>query len=118
MKSDKRIKKEVDALDERREDIAKNSINTNIIIDNPNLSLKNRKEWIDIFSETHQIEVILFLTPFTDLIICDEKRAIKRKKTIGQKGLINKLKTFIFPLSSEGIDRIQYKININININK
>ena len=90
--------------------MAKKSINKNIVIDNPNLTIKNRKEWIDIFANTHNIEVILFLTPFSDLIDCNKLRGNAINKTISQNGLINKLKTFIFPILNEGIDSFQYII--------
>ena len=104
MKDNKNIKEEVDNLDEYREDIAKNSINKNIIIDNPNLTIKSRKEWIDAFKDTHNIKVVLFLTKFEKLIICNQTRSKKISKTVTEKELINKLKTFVFPLKGMSLD--------------
>ncbi len=109
MKENKNIKEEVDALDEERENVAKKSIDKNIIIDNPNLSIKSRKEWIDAFHKTHDVKVTLFLSGFEELMKCNKKREEAIQKTISKRELINKLKTFVFPLFSEGINAIEYK---------
>ncbi len=111
MNENEEIKKEMNALDEERENFAKSSKNRDIIIDNPNLSLNNRKEQIDIFSKTHKIEVLLFLTPFNNLVACNKKREQGINKSVSQNGLINKLKTFTYPLLNEGIDEILIKFN-------
>ncbi|QOY54001.1 AAA family ATPase [Candidatus Sulfurimonas marisnigri] len=112
MKKNKDVKKEVDNLDESIENCAKNSVNKDIIIDNPNLKIKNRKEWIDAFCRTHTIKVVLFLTPFNDLLICSKKRSVSSGKTISKQNTINKLMTLAFPLLSEGIDSIEYVFNL------
>lgn len=109
MKADKAIKKEIDSLDEKREDIAKTSKNKNIIIDNPNLSIKNREEWIDAFSDTHTIKATLFFSSFKNLLECDKQRKKQINKSIDKSGFIYKLTKFEFPLVSEGIDIIEYK---------
>ncbi|MFA6190774.1 MAG: AAA family ATPase [Sulfurimonas sp.] len=111
MNKNEKIKKEIDALEEERENFAKNSQKRDIIIDNPNLSLKNRKEQIEAFSKTHKIEVLLFLTPFDELVACNKKRGKSVNKSVSQNGLINKLKTFTYPLLNEGIDEILIKFN-------
>lgn len=102
------IKKEVDALDEARELVAKETKTKNIIIDNPNLKIGNRKEWIDELKQTHMVKVILFLTPFHILSQRNDKRSTVTKKSITHNELIIKLKTFSFPLPSEGIDEIEH----------
>ncbi|PHS56067.1 MAG: hypothetical protein COB17_10445 [Sulfurimonas sp.] len=109
IKSNKDAKIEIDTLYKKRKNYAKNSINKNIIIDNPNLELKSRKEWIDVFKDTHIIKVILFLSSFNDLVKCCEKRGIETNKNITKKELLNKLKTFTYPLLNEGINFINYE---------
>jgi len=108
MKDHKSIKKEVDNLDEDREDYAKNSENMDIIIDNPNLSVKNRKEWVDAFRETHIIKVIVFLSPLDEIMKCNKNRGKEINKNVSKRELLNKLKTFVFPLLNEGIDYVEY----------
>ncbi|WP_455756582.1 AAA family ATPase [Sulfurimonas sp.] len=108
MNDNENIKEEVDTLDEDRENYAKNSEDMDIIIDNPNLNIKNRKEWIDAFRETHIIKVIVFLSPLDELIKCNKDRGEKINKNVTKKVLLNKLKTFEFPLLNEGIDYIEY----------
>ncbi len=103
------IKNELLDLEKELESKAKNINDRDIIVDNPNLKIKSRREWILNFKETHNIKVVLFLTPLNELINRDEKRK-EKGKTITQKGIINKLKTFEFPLFSEGIDKIEYLI--------
>jgi len=107
-KANKNIKEKVDILYKKREEYAKNSNDVDIIIDNPNLTLKNRKEWIKAFKNTYTIKVVIFLSSFDDLIICDKQRGEKINKKIGKQGLVNKLKTFQYPLLNEGIDYIVY----------
>ena len=108
MHENKDVKKEINKVDSQKEDFAKNSSNTDVVIDNPNLKIKNRKEWIDALGDTHNIIVVQFLTPFEDLV----KRSTNRKKVenkfISKNGMIRKLKTFYFPLKSEGIDKVEY----------
>lgn len=111
MSNNKHIKYEVDTLDNKLENIAKNSSNIDIIIDNPNLKIKNRSEWIIALKETHLIKVILFLTPFNNLIECSKTRSLQIQKTISTDTLIRKLKTFEFPLKSEGFDEIEFIFN-------
>lgn len=111
MNSHENVKKEIDILDENRENIAKNSKNIDVIIDNPNLKFSNRKVWIDSFSKTHKIVAVLFLTPFQELIECNQKREKEINKSLSQKGLINKLKTFTYPLLNEGFDEILVEFN-------
>jgi len=103
------IKKEVDNLEKHKEDIAKNSINKNIIIDNPNLKYKNRKEWIDMFKDTHTVVVTIFLPSFDDIIICTQKRSDKINKTVTKQIILEKLEYFSYPLLSEGIEHINYE---------
>ena len=103
------IKKEVDNLEKHKEDIAKNSINKNIIIDNPNLKYKNRKEWIDMFKDTHTVVVTIFLPSFDDIIICTQKRSEKINKTVTKQIILEKLEYFSYPLLSEGIEHINYE---------
>ncbi len=109
MRKNKKIKKEVDKLDKEREDYAKLSRDKNIIIDNPNLTLKNRKEWIDALGDTHIIKTIVFLSSFDELLICNKQRTKELGKSLSKRDFINKLKTFTFPLVNEGIDNIEYK---------
>lgn len=112
MKANKAIKNEVDKLDEMLEGEAKKSTHQNIIIDNPNLKQKNRFEFIDILKKSHYIKVIVFLTPLVDLFELNKKREMIENKSIDQKTIIKKLKTFSFPLYSEGIDDIEYIFSI------
>lgn len=80
----------------------------NIIIDNPNMKLKHRKEWIDIFKETYNIHVVLFLRSFESLKKCDRARYMIIGKMIGDDAILEKLIDFIYPLYSEGIDDFRY----------
>jgi len=111
MKNNKDVKKEVLALEEECEEYAKNSKGRDIIIDNPNLKLSHRKEWIDALSSSHKIKVILFLTPFKSLLTCSENRSKSIKKSLDEEGYIYKLKTFSYPLLNEGIDEIEHIFN-------
>ena len=113
VEDNKKIKKERNKLELEKENYAKNSKNKNIIIDNPNLSKKYRKEWISAKHNTHKIVVILFLTPFDSLIECDKKRIIEIDKTVTKELFIEKLEAFEFPLLSEGIDEIECIFNEN-----
>jgi predicted kinase len=109
MRDNQNIKDEVDTLDDKKDTEAKNSKNKNIIIDNPNLSLKNRREWIDAFKVTHIIKLIVFLPSFEQLQKCSKERGEKINKNISRQNFINKFKLFNFPLLNEGIDYISYK---------
>ncbi|WP_373004888.1 AAA family ATPase [Sulfurimonas sp.] len=109
MRDNKNIKDEVDALDDKKGIEAKNSKNKNIIIDNPNLSIKNRRKWIDAFKVTHVIKLIVFLPSFEQLQKCSKERGKKINKNISRQNFINKFKLFNFPLLNEGIDYITYK---------
>lgn len=108
MHDNKDVKKEIDQLDEARENIAKSTQTQDVIIDNPNLKTKNRKEWIDELTQTHHVKVILFLTSFESLRERNQERMQLHNKSISRRGVIKKLKTFFFPLYSEGIDEIEY----------
>jgi predicted kinase len=110
-KSNKKAKKEVLALEKLKEDEAKNSKGCDIIIDNPNHSIKNRSEWIKALKNSHKIRVILFLTPFNMLMECLDQRSKEINKSLDEEGLINKLKAFEFPLLNEGIDEIEVIYN-------
>ena len=106
MNEDANVKKEIDLLDEQIENRAKNIKNQDVIIDNPNLKLTNRKEWIDALQETHKVIAVLFLTPLNEIIECNEKRGVILGKSVSKKGVVSKLKTFTFPLLNEGIDEV------------
>lgn len=106
MNADVKVKKEIDLLDEQIESAAKQTINRDVIIDNPNLKRKNRKEWIDALQETHKVIAVVFLAPFNEIIECNSKRGLLIGKSVSQKGIVNKLKTFTFPLFNEGIDEV------------
>jgi predicted kinase len=108
IESNKQIKTQRSELELQNEKYAKKSKNKDIIIDNPNLSKKYRKEWITAKQNTHNIVVVLFLTPFESLIECDNKRSKELDKTITKELFIEKLESFEFPLLSEGIDEIEY----------
>ncbi|MEA1891785.1 MAG: AAA family ATPase [Campylobacterota bacterium] len=112
MQNNKNVAQEVYDLEKKHETLAKKSKNQNIIIDNPNLDSKNRKEWIDACNKTHNIKVILFLTSLNDLIRCSENRSNKINKSLDKDGYISKLKSFTFPLLNEGIDNIEYIFNL------
>ncbi|EDZ61675.1 AAA family ATPase [Sulfurimonas gotlandica] len=105
------VEKEADELYKAKREFAKNSKNKNIIIDNPNLMLSNRKKWITPFLDTHTIKVIVFLDSLENIVKCSKKRSIEINKYIDEKLIISKLKTFYFPLYSEGIDEIKYIFN-------
>ena len=111
MKSDESVKKEVDALDIYEENVAKATVDKNIIIDNPNLKFKNREEWILALKKSHKIKVVLFLTPYKELLICNQNREKEIQKAISETGLLSKLKTFSFPLLGEGIDEVNVVFN-------
>ncbi len=108
LKKDINIKKEVDNLEIKQKNEAISSLNKNIIIDNPNLKAKVRKQWIELFKNKYNIKVIVFLSSFKDLNICTKNRSKQINKSLSQKGIIGKLKTFQFPLLSEGMDEIEY----------
>jgi len=109
MKKNKEIEKEVNKLNEYRENLAINSKNKDITIDNPNLTKSNRKEWIDIWGESHIIEVVVFFTSFKDLERCNKIRGKQINKSLTKNEIINKLKKFSYPLLNEGIDFIKYE---------
>lgn len=105
MQDNKVVKQEVDELEKSMEHLAKTTQNKNVIIDNPNLKRVSRKEWIEELQKTHFVKVVLFLSPFETLISRNSNRSAKDNKTITYDELISKLKTFSFPLFSEGIDQ-------------
>ena len=111
IESSESIKKEVSAHYRHIESFVKKSKNIDIIIDNPNLKLKHRKEWIDIFHTTHTIKAILFLSSFEALVQCDRARYMSSGKSIGDGAILDKLVDFIYPLPSEGIDEIDIIFN-------
>jgi len=104
-------KKEVSTHYRHIEEFVKQSKNVDIVIDNPNLKLRHRKEWIDIFKTTHNIRVVLFLNSFKELQNCDNARYMTEGKTIGKEAILEKLIDFIYPLHSEGIDEISVVFN-------
>jgi predicted kinase len=106
MKKDENIKNEVDRLDNSIKEMAKESKTKDIIIDNPNLKSKRRRDWINQKKDTHNIIIILFLTPYDKLITRSKDRSKKDNKTVSQREIINKLKTFNYPLKNEGFDKI------------
>ena len=110
---DDKILEEVDSLYLKRKNFAKNSKNSNVVIDNPNLKIKNRQNWINAFKSTHEINVVVFLTSLKDLRACNKLRHEREDKSLSDKGLTNKLKTFEFPLLNEGMDEIQYVFNLD-----
>lgn len=104
---DKSVKKEIKRLEDIQVETALKSFDKDIVIDNPNLKTKNRKEWIDLFKNTHCVKVIVFLVPFKKLIECSDIRSKEIQKSISEKGIISKLKTFKYPILSEGIDTVE-----------
>lgn len=104
----KEIEKEVEALNLKHEKYALSGINQDIIFDNPNLKLKNRKEWIEPLHMSHNIISIVFLTPLKTLKKRNKQRKVEINKSIGTKTIIRKLKTFSFPLLGEGISKVEY----------
>jgi len=106
--TDKKIAKEINLHYHNLTQVVKKSKNMNIIIDNPNMKLKHRKEWIDIFKESHNIHVIFFLSSFENLKKCDRARYMSIGKMIGENAILEKLIDFIYPLYSEGIDDFKY----------
>ncbi|NOQ30431.1 MAG: AAA family ATPase [Helicobacteraceae bacterium] len=116
-----KLEDEADRLYEEHKDMTKNSMGKNIIIDNPNLKIKKRKNWINAMSKTHNINIVLFLRAYTSLIECDKLRSKKIKKTIGKKLITKQLKEFYFPLFSEGFDTIEsifVDSTLELDINK
>ena len=104
---DKNVKKEIKQLEDIQVETALKSFDKDIVIDNPNLKIKNRKEWIKLFKNTHCIKVIVFLVPFKKLIECSDIRSKEIHKSISEKDIISKLKTFKYPILSEGIDIVE-----------
>ena len=105
MKADKSIKEEVDEIDENNENMANN--HPLVVVDNPNLKPKNRAEYISKLRSTHQISVTLFLTPYQEILQRNLYRASRVSKTINEATILKKLRTFQFPLLSEGIEKIE-----------
>jgi len=48
--------------------------NKNIIIDNMNLEARKRVEWIKAFKHTHIITIVLFMSSYKSLVLCDQQR--------------------------------------------
>lgn len=107
MQENDAIKKEVNSIYNNLVEFTKNSKNMDIIIDNPNLKLKNRKYWMEALQNTHKIKIILFLNSYKDLKNCNNARLITMDKSVSEKGLKNKLMTFTYPLLNEGFDEIE-----------
>jgi len=107
MHRDENIKNEIKKLEDIQVKTVLKSVDKDIVIDNPNLRIKNRKEWIKLFKNNHYIKVIVFLVPFKKLIECSDIRSKEIQKSISEKGIISKLKTFKYPILSEGIDTVE-----------
>lgn len=103
----KALQKEVNRHYNHIEKFAKQSKGIDIVVDNPNLKQKHRKEWIDIFHKTHNIKVVLFLRSFAEMSQCDKIRRMSHGKSIGDTAILDKLLDFVFPLKSEEIDIIE-----------
>lgn len=105
------IKSEVNELAHQRKDELLHSSYKNIIIDNVVLNAHDRKYWINIFKDTHNINIVLFLTPYSNLLKRDIRRSREISKSIGKFAIIDNLKAFKYPLLSEDIDRIEFVLN-------
>lgn len=108
MKENEQVSSEIDSLEMIMIDNAFLSNYENIIIDNPNLKEKFRDKWIKKFSSNYNINIVLFLTPLEILVKRDIIRTKNENKSIGVKVIINKLKTFSFPILSKRINKILY----------
>jgi predicted kinase len=111
MRKHEHIKKEINQLEQQQMDEASAGKQIDIIIDNPNMEIKKRKFWIRALRKTHNIKVIVFLTPLETLFECNKNRSLKEKKSIHISVVLTKLKLFHMPLLSEGMDSIEYIFN-------
>lgn len=110
-KTNKNINDEVNKLTFEKEKELLSSSCKNIIIDNVNLSIEYRKYWINIFRKTHNIHLVLLLTPYSLFFKRDIKRFRQTSKSIGKFAMIDNFKHFEYPLLSEDIDSIDLVLN-------
>lgn len=110
-RTNKNIEQEVNELSFKKQEELVNSSCKNIIIDNVNLSKDYRNYWIEMFKKTHNIHVVLILTPYSLLLKRDIKRYRQTSKSIGKFAMLDNLKHFEYPLLSENIDSLQTILN-------
>jgi putative nucleotidyltransferase with HDIG domain len=86
----------------------------NVVIDMTNLSKKSRRKWLNRFNtskrnQPYQKECILFLTGHEEL---KRRNTIRSKygKTIPESVYLHMMKSFNYPLYSEGFDRIECRL--------
>lgn len=79
-----------------------------VIIDNTSVTVSKRKKWIQRYKDTHNINAVVFLKSYSDVMQCNNNRSLNENKTVNENVMLKQMINFKFPLLNEGFCDIKY----------